>query len=355
MRSPRKPDSYDSLQYLLSRYAFEVLESKVRVDDSIRKTVVYVGVKRGGRFMARGTGFITVYFVGDGLPGDRGYQNIVTARHVLDGIDDTEIFIRLNTHDGAARVIATEASYWKPHPSGHVDLVTCPTGIPKDDFDIMHLDVDSGMMFTDFANPRATFGIGDEVVIAGMFQQHMGEARNIPIIRTGSIAAMPEEPIETNYGSHHAYLIEARSIDGLSGSPVFAASSYAKLQDGKVTPRAQINFKLLGVLLGTNEVLNDKDYVEVRSSGYESDRDAIRTLMNTGIGIVAPVDLLVETVKHPEIVKERADFTAMKDPNRRYRPTSVGKEPPTTEDNPDHREDFNSLLDAAVAGKPRGQ
>ena len=44
---------------------------------------------------------------------------------------------------------------------------------------------------------------------------------NLPIVRLGAIAAMPGEYIKTDWGCLRAYLIEARSIGGLSGSPVF--------------------------------------------------------------------------------------------------------------------------------------
>src|SRR5207253_3257650 len=39
-------------------------------------------------------------------------------------------------------------------------------------------------------------GVGDEVFFVGLFVQHAGEARNLPMARFGHISRMPVEPIE---------------------------------------------------------------------------------------------------------------------------------------------------------------
>ena len=64
--------------------------------------------------------------------------------------------------------------------------------------------------------------MGDEVFVVGLFRHRHGTQRNIPIVRVGNLAALTEEKVATNdFGLVDAYLIEARSIGGLSGSPVF--------------------------------------------------------------------------------------------------------------------------------------
>jgi hypothetical protein len=338
-----------SYRPILSKYALEDMEGDMRVDDVIRKSVVYVGIVGPSGFVPRGTGFITISAVDD-----RSYQNVVTARHVLGGIDGDEVYLRINRLDGRAEVIALEREAWQNHHSDKVDLASCPTVIPKDQFDIMHIDVDGEMMFTDYRNIDGMFGLGDEVLIAGMFGQRLGETRNLPIIRTGTIAAMPEEKIQTNYGYHEAYLMELRSIDGLSGSPVFACTSLVRVEDGKLGFREKLTFKFIGVLLGTNEVINHKDFVMIKSTENDNDGRGIRTFLNTGIGIVAPADLVAETVRHPDIVARRNLAAKKTDPERRYRPTSAGaaaEEPSTKADNPQHKEDFNSLLTSVATAK----
>ena len=77
---------------LMSRYALESLEDDVRVDDMVRKSVVYVGDANSGSFVPHGTGFITASFIDD-----FAYQSVVTARHVLEGIGP-DVHLRLNGH-----------------------------------------------------------------------------------------------------------------------------------------------------------------------------------------------------------------------------------------------------------------
>jgi hypothetical protein len=63
-------------------------------------------------------------------------------------------------------------------------------------------------------------GLGDEVVIAGLFTQRHGRDRNLPILRGGLLASMPNEPLfdERTGFQYNAYIVEVRSIGGLSGS-----------------------------------------------------------------------------------------------------------------------------------------
>jgi hypothetical protein len=65
-------------------------------------------------------------------------------------------------------------------------------------------------------------GPGDEVYFMGRFIAHDGKQRNTPIVRFGSIAMMPREPVHQTQRAfdQESFLIEARSLSGFSGSPV---------------------------------------------------------------------------------------------------------------------------------------
>lgn len=90
------------------------------------------------------------------------------------------------------------------------------------------------MALADEADIEAhAIGIGDEVLMVGLFTKRYGYRKNIPIVRGGIISAMPEEPIEDQETGnlYDAYLIEIRSIGGLSGSPVIVfKDEIARLQ-----------------------------------------------------------------------------------------------------------------------------
>jgi hypothetical protein len=105
----------------------------MRVDDRIRKAVVYVGRADNGPFVPYGTAFVVLSEAPDG----RGYQQLVTAAHVIDLIDSDSVSVRLNDRSGRARVITLRKSHWRLHRK--VDLAICPTTIPPSHFDILHV------------------------------------------------------------------------------------------------------------------------------------------------------------------------------------------------------------------------
>ena len=72
-------------------------------------------------------------------------------------------------------------------------------------------------------------GLGDDIFVTGLFTARTGNNRNIPIVRTGIISSMPDEPIRDGEFECNAYLAELRSIGGISGSPVFVISTETAL------------------------------------------------------------------------------------------------------------------------------
>jgi hypothetical protein len=109
-------------------------EAGVRVDDRIRKTVVFIGRADNGPFVPYGTGFITATLHSE----DQAWQSLVTARHVIDDIGGDRVHVRLNNHNGEARIIEITKDFWVPHPDGRIDVAVSPTIIPRDQFDIIH-------------------------------------------------------------------------------------------------------------------------------------------------------------------------------------------------------------------------
>jgi hypothetical protein len=111
------------------------------------------------------------------------------------------------------------------------------------------------------------------------------------------------DPVKTKNGSYlEAYLIEARSIGGLSGSPAFVHLPAVRTVDGKTDlfgrkPFFQIY--LLGLMHGHFDVetLNLDvvlDDAQDASSGVHS-----------GIGVVIPVDKIIDTVMQSRLVEAK--------------------------------------------------
>ena len=141
-----------------------------------------------------------------------------------------------------------------------------------------------------------SIGCGDEVFLTGLFSNHSGQQRNIPIIRIGNIACMPEEPVQTKaLGAIDAYLVEARSIGGLSGSPVFVHLSGVRKGSLKL---GQEPIYWLGLMHGHFD-LERLDMDEVES-------DILMDLkVNMGIAIVVPVSKVLEVLNQEEFTKAR--------------------------------------------------
>jgi hypothetical protein len=152
-------------------------------------------------------------------------------------------------------------------------------------------------------------------------------------------------------------LIEARSIDGLSGSPVFAFTSMFWLKDGKIAVPPANTFFLIGILLGHNQVINPTEVIEIvqGAAGRPRKPKQIPIPLNTGIGIVLPIEYAVEAVDQDKLRLERKKTLAEKKQQSTYVPDAApSPEAPTSDENPQHRETFTRLVRAAAKSKPSG-
>jgi hypothetical protein len=277
------------------------MENDVRVEDRVRKTVVFVGRAHNGAFSAVGTAFIGLTFIGKA-----GFQQLVTAKHVIDMIGGDVVHVRANRIDGRAEIIETDKHGWWPHPDKRIDVSICPTHIPREIFDIVHLplDADGNLVPSEEAIRSGVIGIGDEIFMAGMYVSRIGEQKNIPIIRGGIISAMPEETIGTQYGSHHAYLIETRSFGGLSGSPVFAFHALPFRQGAR--PQDNHVPQLIGMLVGHHQTSDPSEVIEIADPNGKADEPETAPIpLNTGVGIVLPIANVIDAVNQADLRAER--------------------------------------------------
>lgn len=263
------------------------------VSDEIRKCVVFIGFQMAnGEMRLAGSAF----FVSCAEEGTKGADIfLATAKHVIDGIRNlglSEVFIRANTKQGESIWEKCQRNDWLFHPTDQsVDLALLRTGVP-DGWD--HLVIPSSMCATSETLRKNEVGLGDEVFIVGLFRHHHGTRKNIPIVRVGNLAAMAEEKVSTrDFGLVDAYLIEARSIGGLSGSPVFLNMGAVRYLDGGVK-HAQNGLMviLLGLVHGHYDVPSSSvDTVDAQSTeALSSER------VNTGIAIVVPMEKIRETI-----------------------------------------------------------
>lgn len=288
----------------------------MHVPAEARRSVMFLGEVTAGKFIPRATAFLVMTGEREGDTGtDDHFPYLVTAEHVIVGMahKQKEVFARFNLKDGTAHVQSIQSVTWWYHPTApeRTDVALCPVAfdwgivdhapIPLFNFD----PHENAPIF----QPRHQIGLGDETFAIGLFRSHHGAQRNIPIVRIGNIAAMPEEPIKTRHGGGFidGYLVEMRSIAGLSGSPVFVdrpeVPPFGFMPDPRFRPDPErvnwYRYHFLGLIHGHFDVPNPIE-------DMFSEEDSSQSIgVNTGMGVVVPAKMVMETLYQQDLHNER--------------------------------------------------
>lgn len=286
----------------------------MRVPDEIRDCVCFVCcITPSGDLFLGGTAFFVIYPADESEP-DVGFLYIVTCHHVIEKVrvksQDGKVYLRMNYVGHGARLVEV-VEEWIRHPiDTSVDCAVAAFDKPAGGPQLEHRWLPLNMAATDERIASENIGIGDHLFYTGLFVNHSGKKRNIPIVRVGNIAAMPEERVTcSTYGSIEAILVESRSIGGLSGSPVF-------VQLSGLTRLGRLNlggpsFALLGMMRGHWE----GNLTETDASDDAMQLDADDEEVNVGIAVVVPAQKIVETLEHPYFAEPRE--RALKDRERK--------------------------------------
>lgn len=349
-------------RYLLDR---EQEEPGVFVPNLIRKCVAFLGIERDdGSFEPKATGFFA-------HAGEDGIQrtHFVTAEHAVTLINEkitkderekgikSRLAVRMNIKEGGSEVVPVDRADWWSHPDldNLTDVAVTPWSYQKLYFDHFPLPLYGAVVGASQTGHLQRRGavLGQEIAIIGLFRHHRGLQRNEPIVRIGNIAAMPDERVWTKYcGFTEAYLIEANSIGGLSGSPVFANLTDAPPRTMNIAGltyqeanQASVDFGkyiLMGLMHGHWDLPNITDAATEDAGGNES--------INTGVGVVIPVQKIIDTLYHPELVEMRKKLEETERRESGAKPDLATDEssPPANGANPTHREDFTRLVGAAA-------
>ena len=267
------------------------------VDLAIRKTVCFIGYRSEDQDRVVGTAFFVVF--------QGATRLIVTAGHVINGIRHVapgeKVSLWLNhTSEGLQR-IETDSDDWLSHPDDPlVDVAVCRTPLPIDGWD--HLAITREAFISDQFVQEFMIDVGDELFFPGLFYHHPGQGRVRPIVRQGTIAAMPEEGVRTKLGRIEAYLAEVRSIGGLSGSPVFLFKDLFRVPLGGSEEAAAHYIKkfkdpvpegFLGLVHGHF----DTEDLPTDWLGAQA--------LNMGICVIVPAKHVLQVIDQPEIEQIR--------------------------------------------------
>jgi hypothetical protein len=281
----------------------------MRIPDNLKKCVVFIGVKTPEQNISQikyiGTAFI-VSVPSSKVP-KSSFVFLVTAKHVARKIENKECYLRANLKSGSSALFGLGNISWFFHPNEvrPTDVAVYPFALDKETLKEIDFEAIPVVSFlSDETRINQGIGEGDEVFMVGLFSHHTGDQKNLPIIRTGTIAMISDELIQTQkFGSIEAYLIEARSIKGLSGSPVFVLKQNGIQIGNHVVPSSKVALHLLGLMHGHWD-LNPGESVDVDDA--EGGADSV----NVGIAIVIPAKHILETINCKELVKFREEQEA---------------------------------------------
>lgn len=334
-------------------FAFERLRPMI-VPKVFQRNVVFIGIMQEGEFIPKATAFIVQW-----TEHQFYWTYVVTAEHVISGLLEKkwDIWIRFNLTNGTAGEMRVDSKYWKFYPDelGVSDVAVLPLStdpVPlKETNELVKFDIapiplngDHAMSATRTIIEDKHIGTGDEINIVGLFRSHYGKMRNVPIVRTGNIAQLDGDPVFTKFkGFIDGYLIEARSIGGLSGSPVYVNMPPLRFLEGGISEQTiGIRFYLLGLIHGHFDIADLTADTVAEDGGTASS-------INAGIGIVVPVEKIIETIQQADLAQQRLERTMQL---RKERGATMDfSAVATDEKNPTHREDFTRLLGAAATPK----
>ncbi len=265
----------------------------MNVPDSIRKCVVFLAYEShaDGEVLA-GTAFLLAFSPSDSIA-DKPRTYLITAAHVINGIKQkgaNKVIVRVNTKSTGTARVETDFSDWAFHPTDSTVDVAAMLWRGGEDHDFEAFPADARADQEIIAREGIT--LGEDLFIVGLYTKHAGKGRNVPIVRVGNIAAMPEEPLNTKGGAMHGYLAEIRSIGGISGSPVFVRPTPHATWGLNIREQMRIGTEifLLGLMHG------QWDMKQLAPVMFEIDADYLKQPLNSGIAVVVPVAKILEVI-----------------------------------------------------------
>jgi len=254
-----------------------------------------------------GTGFI-VAMHDDRVPQNTKFMYLVTNRHVAQpGIEDgspcqvfnymLEVNKREATPGTNSRLelinLGSEVSWIYPQDDS-VDLAVVPLVLGEN---MDYLAIQPEQFATDEMVSNHEIVEGEPVIFAGLFVQFPGISHLEPIVRSGSLAMLPSDPVGTTLKKlGHAYFADTFTFGGNSGSPLLV--DIQRFKDN-----SRYDYRLLGVVSGF--VNESNDFTLQVTTDYSG-----TVKENSGICIIVPAAELRKVLYSPELTRKREEAIA---------------------------------------------
>jgi hypothetical protein len=232
----------------------------------------------------------------------------VTNSHVI--AEGGSSVVRATIRGGETEILDLRGSYWCHRLDGD-DVAICM--LDMDDAARRFWPIESDLLCAEEDMNKYTIGPGDDVFFAGRFMANDGRQRNLPTARFGNISMMPIEPVLHRRGHMvDSFRVEARSLSGYSGSPVWLyigpgpnirSYPFPSLQEKPVT---QTGLGFLLALIGIDWG-HEPDYKRVLGVDKRPIHEKLFVEQNSGIANVAPAWKIADLLAHPTVVEMREE------------------------------------------------
>ncbi len=324
-----------------------------------------------------GTGFIVSFLGHLHRGGDPVPMFGVTNWHVA--CSSGYSVIRLNKRDGGIDVLEFGPEDWEFLP-GKYDVAVVPLTLHGEVHAFASISTHS-FVESPRGWGRETISVGDDAFMMGLFVDHDGLTTNIPSARFGNVSMLPSKKATVQQPTGYmgeSYIVDMHSRTGFSGSPVFAYRTFGsdlsnlfgesvgeielhqveadrhnriKARNGRI--KVNTMFKFLGIYWGQFpemwELKNKSQLQESRKNHLVMDGGYVEGM--SGMTCVIPAWEIMEVLEMASL-KGKQKRPSASGSALAPRPEAVS--PPAADANPNHREDFTSLLNAA-ARKPESK
>ncbi len=294
--------------------------------------------QRGSKF--GGSGFFV--FVSRESPRGASDYYIVTNKHV---VEDGAIFVRLETKDGKNDPL--EIRSWLTSKTDDLAIATFEPD--RGNYSFYPIGIGECIYQQELPGSYwygSGYGVGDTVFMIGRFITHVGQQLNSPTVRFGNLSVSEPVPILNDkcHQEQESLIVEARSIKGYSGSPVFIMQDpwMWDEQNKCVFPNPR-RIPLLGISWGYNPVPLEVEVMDKKTRKPKG--TPMRILYpNSGLMNVVPAWKLRDFLNSPEVKMQQrqSDEEAIKNGWGRAVATSNVPPKPFTRD--DFMQDLNKVV-----------
>jgi hypothetical protein len=243
----------------------------------------------------------TCFFVEEEVAGrpEKVWGYMVTAQHVAERLVGKRFVVRVNLKSGGSAIVegGDPAIRWWCHPTdSRVDVAIIRWIPPEAEVKYKRWSVKD--FVTREQVTESKYGPGDDVHMFGLLTYAPGKDKNMPVMRSGIVAMIPDDPIATKRGLMDAYLVEAVSVGGLSGSPVIVTQT--KMHDaGSVRLKGIGEIGVLGLVHGHWDAFPDMP------GSPDTNRQRSDSI-HSGLTVVVPAYKILEVLDQPEMRELKA-------------------------------------------------